>query len=133
MAISERPRVVIFDNLATPFRERADTVAWGAGWQPEEFEEVYAAQRRIGLGGISAVISTLGSGKAGVRKDFDYPAEPLIKQAGRLRIPVALISDAPNARHMMGKAFDSGIVVPEQPIERFNPLLRNWLTGLALE
>jgi hypothetical protein len=133
MAMNETPRVVIYDDIPTPYRDQAALVAQGAGWIPQEFEEVYAAQRRIGLGGIGAVISALGSREAGVRLGFSYPAEPLVRQAGRLGIPVALVSDKRNAQHYIDKAPGSSIVVPKQPEERFTPILRTWFASLVAE
>lgn len=133
MAIAEVPQVVIFDDVPTPFRNQAAEIAQGAGWIPQEFEEVYASQRRLGLGGIGAVISTLGSREAGVRLGFTQPAEPLLRQAGRLGIPIALISSKRNAQHYIDGAPEASIVIPKQPVERFAPVLRTWFASLMAE
>jgi hypothetical protein len=128
MPIQRPRRVLIFDSTPDSVRRNAvSQIVRGADLRPEVVDDLELAERRLGLGGIGAVISTHDERLASPGRS-NYQAQHLLGQAASMRIPIALISNGPVSHKQVGlDPEDRLVVVPSGPPAVAASALRGWL------
>jgi hypothetical protein len=127
-------QVFIFDQARTDrYRELAVKTVQAVGFSPVVFDKVGLADRTLVEEGdnVRALISGLGARNT-TGFSYEVPALPLLREAARRKIPIALLSGRPDAGKLINSA-TGDILLPLHPYEEIAPTLHKWLGNLMAE